>query len=327
MSSPYPVQCDFNPFRQKQITSNSKRNTIRIPAKLLVSALFALLLSACEKPSDQGSQVKAGPEAKENTQSFPPLPELWQEKGGMAEATEDLKALHVAMQRYLKANGDIWPQAPHLVMEEIPALPDHDAHLVEPNAHSLAAYRKFWEDTLEPFGATARHWQHSGKPRGMRFNPTFYEANRFAREKGAAYRENNGDEGQRWQTSDAVWFSNDPYGGGDKIFITASGRLVDHGVDHTFKLPAESRNQSLTQTAGNLIKVNIRENGAYVLQGKQVTGEELFKWLSERSEKKADFKVLIRCDQEAKHLYLANVMSICRDVGVPKANIAIKTEQ
>ncbi|MDG2487145.1 MAG: biopolymer transporter ExbD [Roseibacillus sp.] len=111
------------------------------------------------------------------------------------------------------------------------------------------------------------------------------------------------------------------------IFFLVTTTFKEEEVDHLVKLPVESRNQSLTQTAGNLIKVNIRENGAYVLQGKQVTGEELFKWLSERSEKKADFKVLIRCDQEAKHLYLANVMSICRDVGVPKANIAIKTEQ
>jgi biopolymer transport protein ExbD len=124
-----------------------------------------------------------------------------------------------------------------------------------------------------------------------------------------------------------VWFSNDPYGGGDKIFITASGRLVDHGVDHTFKLPAESRNQSLTQTAGNLIKVNIRHNGAYIVEGKLVTDEGLTKLMSEEFEKKPELKVLIRCDMESKHLYLANVMSICRDVGVPKANIAIKTEQ
>ena len=94
---------------------------MRIPAKILVSALCALLLSACEKPSDEGSRVKAGPEAKGNTQSFPPLQEVWQEKGGKAEATEDLMALHVAMQRYLKANDDIWPQAPHLVMDEMPA--------------------------------------------------------------------------------------------------------------------------------------------------------------------------------------------------------------
>ena len=306
---------------------------MRIQAKILVSALFALLLSACEKPSDQESQVKADPKEKQNTQSFPPLPELWQEKGGIQEATEDLKALHVAMQRYLKANDDIWPQAPRVMMDDVVPSEqsqeqvEHQDNLVEPNAASLAAYRKFWKDTLEPFGATARHWQHSGKPRGMRFNPTFYEANRFVREKGAAYRENNGDEGQRWQTSDAVWFSNAPYGGGDKIFITASGRLVDHGVDHTFKLPAESRNQSLTQTAGNLIKVNIHKNGAYIVKGKLVTMEGLTKWMSEECKKKPELKVLIRCDVESKHLYLANVLSICRDVGVPKANIAIKTEK
>jgi len=44
-------------------------------------------------------------------------------------------------------------------------------------------------------------------------------------------------------------------------------------------------------------------------------------------EKKPDIKVLIRSDQDAKHLYLANVMSICRHVGVPRANIAVKTER
>ena len=307
---------------------------MKIQAKIPVSALFALLLSACEKPSDQESQVKADPKEKQNTQSFPPLPELWQEKGGIRETTEDLMALHVAMQRYLKANNDIWPQAPRVMMDDVvpseQALQEqveHQGNLVEPNAASLAAFRKFWMDTLEPFGATAQHWQHSGKPRGMRFNPTFYEPNRFDRDKGASYRENNGNEGQRWHTGEAVWFSTDPLGGGDKIFITASGRLVDHGVETTIKLPVESRNQPLTQTAGNLIKISIRHNGAYVVEGKLVTEEGLTKWMSEEFEKKTDLKVLIRYDKDAKHLYLANVMSICRQVGVQKANIAVKTEQ
>ncbi|MCP4849176.1 MAG: biopolymer transporter ExbD [Verrucomicrobiaceae bacterium] len=306
---------------------------MRIQAKILASTLCALLLSTCEKPSYQGSQVKTGPEAKENTQSFPPLPELWQEKGGMAEATEDLKALHVAMQRYLEANGDIWPQAPRVMMDDVvpseQTLQEHVEHqdnLVEPNAASLAAYRKFWEDTLKPFGATARHWQHSGKPTGL-LNAAFYNANRFTQEKRAAYRENNGDEGLRWRTSEAVWFSIEAYGGGDKIFITASGRLEDPGVDVTVKLPVESRTQSLTRSTGTLVKINIRKSGAYVIQEKPVTEEELTKLMSEEFGKKPDLKVLIRCDKEAKHLYLASVMSICRQVGVPHANIAIKTEQ
>ena len=161
----------------------SLKNAIRTQAKILVSALFALLLSACEKPSGEGARAKAGPEAKENAQSFSTLPLLWQEKGGMAEATEDLMALHVAMQRYLKANNDIWPQAPRVVMDVVVSpeqlLKEHGEHLrnrVEPNAASLAAYRKFWEDTLKPFGATARHWQHSGNP-PLPGNPAFFEAN------------------------------------------------------------------------------------------------------------------------------------------------------
>ena len=300
---------------------------------VLAGCLFVVLPSCDDTVHEAGKEAGDKSGSLESEEVFPPLPELWQEKGGIQEATEDLKALHVAMQRYLKVNGDVWPQAPRVMMDDVVPSEqsqeqvEHQDNLVEPNAASLVAYRKFWQDTLEPFGATARHWQHSGKPRGKRFNPTFYEANRFAREKGAAYRENNGDEGQRWQTSDAVWFSIEAYGGGDKIFITASGRLVDQGVEHPVKLPAESRNQSLTQTAGNLIKVNIRHNGAYVVKGKLVTEEDLTKWMSEEFEKTPDLKVLIRCDKDSKHLYLANVMSICRQVGVQKANIAVKTEK
>ena len=300
---------------------------------VLAGCLFVVLPSCDDTDHEAGKEAGDKSGSLESEEVFPPLPELWQEKGGIQEATEDLKALHVAMQRYLKVNGDVWPQAPRVMMDDVVPSEqsqeqvEHQDNLVEPNAASLVAYRKFWQDTLEPFGATARHWQHSGKPRGMRFNPTFYEANRFVWEKGAAYRENNGDEGQRWQTSDAVWFSIEAYGGGDKIFITASGRLVDRGVEHPVKLPAESRNQSLTQTAGNLIKVNIRHNGAYVVKGKMVTEEDLTKWMSEEFEKTPDLKVLIRCDKDSKHLYLANVMSICRHVGVPKANIAIRTEK
>ena len=103
----------------------------------------------------------------------------------------------------------------------------------------------------------------------------------------------------------------------------AKGEMVDHLV----KLPVESRNQSLTQTAGNLIKVNIRDNGAYVVMGQAVTEEKLTEWMQEEREKKPEIKVLVRCDKESKHLYLANVMSICRFVGVPEANIAVRTEK
>lgn len=111
------------------------------------------------------------------------------------------------------------------------------------------------------------------------------------------------------------------------IFFLVTTTFKEEEVDHLVNLPVEARNQSLTQTAGNLIKINIRENGSYVVMGRQVTEEDLSQWMDGEVKKKPELKVLIRCDQDSKHLYLANVMSICRHVGVPKANIAVRTER
>ena len=111
------------------------------------------------------------------------------------------------------------------------------------------------------------------------------------------------------------------------IFFLVTTTFKEEEIDHMVNLPVDAKNQSLTQSTGNLIKINIRKSGAYVLMGKQVTEEQISDWMSTEVEKKPDIKVLIRSDQDAKHLYLANVMSICRHVGVPRANIAVKTER
>jgi len=111
------------------------------------------------------------------------------------------------------------------------------------------------------------------------------------------------------------------------IFFLVTTTFKEEEVDHLVKLPVESRNQSLTQTAGNLIKVNIRESGEFVVMGQRVTEEGLTKWMDGEVEKKPEIKVLVRCDKESKHLYLANVMSICRHVGVSVVNDAARTEK
>ena len=58
-----------------------------------------------------------------------------------------------------------------------------------------------------------------------------------------------------------------------------------------------------------------------------MTEEELSTWMDGEIKRKPEIKVLIRCDENSKHLHLANVMSICRHVGVPRANIAVRTER
>ena len=111
------------------------------------------------------------------------------------------------------------------------------------------------------------------------------------------------------------------------IFFLVTTTFKEEEIDHMVNLPTDARNQSLTQSTDTLVKINIRKSGAYVVQGKQVTEEEIDKFMATELAKKPELKVLIRCDQDAKHLYLANIMSICRHVGVSRANIAVKTEQ
>lgn len=110
------------------------------------------------------------------------------------------------------------------------------------------------------------------------------------------------------------------------IFFLVTTTFKEEEIDHEVALPADARNQSLSESAGDLIKINVRQSGAYILMGKQVTEEEIFEWMKTEVARKPGIKVLIRCDQEAKHLYLANLMSICRYAGVSRANIALKSE-
>jgi len=110
------------------------------------------------------------------------------------------------------------------------------------------------------------------------------------------------------------------------IFFLVTTTFKEEEIDHEVTLPQDARNQSLSDSSNDLIKINIRKNGSFVVMGKQMTEEELSEWMAAEVVRKPGIKVLIRCDQDAKHLYLANIMSICRHVGVPRANIALKTE-
>jgi biopolymer transport protein ExbD len=111
------------------------------------------------------------------------------------------------------------------------------------------------------------------------------------------------------------------------IFFLVTTTFKEEETDHLVKLPTDKRNQSLSQAKSSVIKVNIRENGEYIVMGAQMTEEQLSKWMGDEIGRKPELKVLIRCDKESKHMFLANVMSICRHIGVPEANIAVRTEK
>ena len=109
------------------------------------------------------------------------------------------------------------------------------------------------------------------------------------------------------------------------IFFLVTTTFKQQEDDHRVDLPVDQRNQALSNKAGDVIKVNIRKSGAYVIMDKPVTEEMVEKTMKNAVEKRPDVKVLIRADKEAKHLYVANVLSICKFVGVKDTHILVKT--
>jgi biopolymer transport protein ExbD len=111
------------------------------------------------------------------------------------------------------------------------------------------------------------------------------------------------------------------------IFFLVTTTFKQQEDDRRVDLPIDQRNQALANKAGDVIKVNIRKSGAYVIMDKPVTEEMVEKTMREAVEKRPKVKVMIRADKETKHLYVANVLSICKFVGVKETNIMVKTLQ
>tara|TARA_B100000809_G_scaffold48294_1_gene43003 strand:+ start:1104 stop:1520 length:417 start_codon:yes stop_codon:yes gene_type:complete len=109
------------------------------------------------------------------------------------------------------------------------------------------------------------------------------------------------------------------------IFFLVTTTFKQQEDDHRVDLPVDQRNQSLASKAGDIVKINIRKSGAYVIMDKAVTEEQVQDTMKKHVKNKPEVKVLIRADKEAKHLYLANVLSICKYVGVKETHIMVRT--
>lgn len=109
------------------------------------------------------------------------------------------------------------------------------------------------------------------------------------------------------------------------IFFLATTTFKNQEDDRRVDLPVDQRNQAMSNKAGDVVKINIRKSGAYVIMDKPVTEEMVEATMKDAVENRPDVKVLIRADKEAKHLYLANVLSICKFVGVKETHIMVRT--
>ena len=109
------------------------------------------------------------------------------------------------------------------------------------------------------------------------------------------------------------------------IFFLVTTTFKQLEDDPLVDLPVDQRNQALASKAGDVVKINIRKSGAYVIMNRAVTQEQVQDTMKKHVENKPDVKVMIRADKESKHLYLANILSICKYVGVKETHIKVKT--
>ncbi|MCX6998519.1 MAG: biopolymer transporter ExbD [Kiritimatiellaeota bacterium] len=110
------------------------------------------------------------------------------------------------------------------------------------------------------------------------------------------------------------------------IFMVMTPVLVKmQERDIQVSLPTDAQNQTLSSL--DVITINVRRNGSYVMHGKQVTLEEMMQSVTAAVKANASQKVLIRGDQEALHGYVAKAVSLCKHAGVKEAKIGYQVPE
>lgn len=110
------------------------------------------------------------------------------------------------------------------------------------------------------------------------------------------------------------------------IFMVLTPVLVKmQERDIQVNLPVDAQNQTLSNV--DVITINVRRNGSYIVQGKQVTLEEMAQIVMVGVKANANQKVLIRGDQEALHGYVAKAVSTCKRAGVKEAKIGYQVPE
>ena len=109
------------------------------------------------------------------------------------------------------------------------------------------------------------------------------------------------------------------------IFFLATATFTEEERDIQINLPQSGAAQGITQ-GPKMIIINVRQDGSYQIAQQNLDLANLRETLQEAVEENPDQKVLVRGDKNALHGYVANAISLCKEVGVHKANIGFESK-
>ncbi len=109
------------------------------------------------------------------------------------------------------------------------------------------------------------------------------------------------------------------------IFFLATATFTEEERDIQVNLPQSGAAQSVTQ-APKMIIINVRQDGTYQVAQESHDLTTLRETLVQSVKNNPDQKVLVRGDKNAAFGFIANAVSLCKEVGIHKANLGFESK-
>jgi biopolymer transport protein ExbD len=107
------------------------------------------------------------------------------------------------------------------------------------------------------------------------------------------------------------------------IFFMAATSFTQLEKDMRVQLPRTAPLQATSALLSKPLIINIRQDGATVVNGKPVGQDELAKLVTFQARSEPGRPVLIRADERSVMKYFANVATLCRRAGVSELRIGL----
>jgi biopolymer transport protein ExbD len=107
------------------------------------------------------------------------------------------------------------------------------------------------------------------------------------------------------------------------IFFMAATSFTQLEKDMRVQLPRTAPMQAASTMPSKPLIINIRQDGATVVDGKPVGQADLAKLVAAQARSEPGRPVLIRADERSVMKYFANVATLCRRAGVSELRIGL----
>ncbi len=109
------------------------------------------------------------------------------------------------------------------------------------------------------------------------------------------------------------------------IFFLATATFTEEERDIQVNLPQSGAAKGITQ-GPKMIIINVRQDGSYQIARESMDLAKLRETLVAAVGENPEQKVLVRGDKNALHGHVANALSLCKEVGIHKANIGFESK-